>query len=51
MIAEVTALAAVLELVVDGAHHAAYQSFSLPLLRYHLSAVLVLNPLWVLSSE
>jgi predicted membrane metal-binding protein len=48
---EVTTLAAVLELVVGVAHHAAYQSFSLPVLCYLLSAVLILNPLWVVTGE
>jgi hypothetical protein len=51
MITEVTTLAAVLELVVGVAHHAACQSFSLPLLCYHLSSVLVLSPLWVVTGE
>jgi hypothetical protein len=36
---------------VDVAHHAAYQSFSLPLLCYYFSAVLVLNPWWVVTGE
>ena len=40
VITEVATLAAVLELVVDGAHHAAYQSFSL------LLSCGITSPLW-----
>jgi hypothetical protein len=51
MITKVATLAAALVLVVDGAYHAAYQYLSLPVLCYHLSAGLVLNPLWVVTGE
>jgi hypothetical protein len=51
MITEIVTLAAVLELVVDGACHAAYQYLSLSVWCYHLSAGLVLNPLWVVTGE
>jgi hypothetical protein len=51
LITEVATFAAVLELFVDGACHAAYQYLSLSVLCYRLSAGLVLNPLWVVTGE